>query len=151
MKSLAEQMSFYHNYHKKKITKLTHIIGIPLAILPIMMLFNWVNISINGVAHIPLSWLAIALLLAYYYFLDWQLACVMTLCFIILNFIAIALGGTYPHLHGFLAMIIVFVIAWVIQFIGHYFEGKRPALFDNFYQVLIAPNFYCCRDCICNG
>ena len=74
MKSLAEQMSFYHQYHKKRITKLTHLIGIPLAILPVLMLFNWVDIYINGVVHVPLSWLAIAILMAYYFFLDWQLA-----------------------------------------------------------------------------
>lgn len=141
MKSLAEQMSFYHNYHKKKITKLTHLIGIPLAILPVLILFNWIDLYINGVVHIPLSWLTVALLMAYYFFLDWQLACVMTLAFIILNFIAIAIGGTNPHWHGLLAMIIIFIVAWGIQFIGHFFEGKRPALFDNFYQVLIAPIF----------
>lgn len=141
MKSLAEQMAFYHEYHSKTVTKLTHVIGIPLAILPVLMLLNWLGLSINGLCIIPLSWFAIAVLSAYYFYLDWQLACFMLVGLLALNGIAIALTGLHASGHGFLIMLLVFIIAWAIQFIGHAFEGKRPALFDNFFQVLIAPIF----------
>ena len=34
-----------------------------------------------------------------------------------------------------------FVGGWALQLIGHVFEGKKPALMDNFFQVFIAPIF----------
>jgi uncharacterized membrane protein YGL010W len=37
----------------------------------------------------------------------------------------------------------VFVGGWALQLLGHVFEGRRPALVDNFFQVFIAPLFLC--------
>jgi uncharacterized membrane protein YGL010W len=34
-----------------------------------------------------------------------------------------------------------FVGGWIIQLLGHYFEGRRPALVDNILQVFNAPLF----------
>jgi uncharacterized membrane protein YGL010W len=34
-----------------------------------------------------------------------------------------------------------FIGGWIIQLIGHYFEGKRPALADNVMQIFNAPLF----------
>jgi uncharacterized membrane protein YGL010W len=30
---------------------------------------------------------------------------------------------------------------WVIQLIGHAYEGRKPALVDNFFQIFVAPIF----------
>ena len=37
--------------------------------------------------------------------------------------------------------IIVFVIAWIFQFIGHKIEGKKPSFFDDIRFLLIGPLF----------
>ena len=37
--------------------------------------------------------------------------------------------------------LLFFVGGWILQLIGHVFEGRRPALFDNLLQVLVAPAF----------
>jgi uncharacterized membrane protein YGL010W len=34
-----------------------------------------------------------------------------------------------------------FVVGWILQLIGHIFEGRRPALVDNFSQIFTAPLF----------
>ena len=34
-----------------------------------------------------------------------------------------------------------FIGGWIIQFVGHGFEGRRPALFDNLLQIFMAPAF----------
>jgi len=36
---------------------------------------------------------------------------------------------------------VAFVAGWIIQLIGHAFEGKRPALADNLLQIFNAPLF----------
>jgi uncharacterized membrane protein YGL010W len=35
----------------------------------------------------------------------------------------------------------LFVVGWVIQFIGHVFEGKKPAFVDDLVGLLIGPLF----------
>ena len=35
----------------------------------------------------------------------------------------------------------MFGVGWVIQFIGHYYEGKKPAFFDDIMGLLIGPLF----------
>ena len=35
----------------------------------------------------------------------------------------------------------LFVVGWVFQFVGHAFEGRRPALVDNLFQAFVGPMF----------
>ena len=34
-----------------------------------------------------------------------------------------------------------FVVGWVIQFVGHYYEGKKPAFVDDLRGLLVGPMF----------
>ena len=40
-----------------------------------------------------------------------------------------------------LSILITFIAGWVLQFVGHVFEGRRPAFLDDLRQLLIAPLF----------
>jgi len=44
---------------------------------------------------------------------------------------------------GWVAFAALFVVGWIIQLVGHAFEGRKPALVDNLFQILIAPIFLC--------
>src|SRR5690606_12986311 len=35
----------------------------------------------------------------------------------------------------------LFVVGWIIQFIGHYFEGRKPAFLDDISGLIIGPLF----------
>ena len=35
----------------------------------------------------------------------------------------------------------LFGVGWIIQFIGHYYEGRKPAFFDDVMGLLIGPLF----------
>ncbi|MBG22718.1 MAG: hypothetical protein CMF22_04575 [Idiomarinaceae bacterium] len=35
----------------------------------------------------------------------------------------------------------LFVVGWVFQFIGHYFEGRKPAFVDDIMGLAIGPLF----------
>jgi uncharacterized membrane protein YGL010W len=37
----------------------------------------------------------------------------------------------------------IFVAGWALQFLGHRFEGMKPAFFDDAKQLLIGPLFVC--------
>ena len=34
-----------------------------------------------------------------------------------------------------------FVVGWVIQFIGHYYEGRKPAFVDDLAGLMVGPMF----------
>jgi uncharacterized membrane protein YGL010W len=35
----------------------------------------------------------------------------------------------------------IFIVGWAAQFIGHYYEGKKPAFVDDLRGLLIGPMF----------
>ncbi|MDO4593253.1 MAG: DUF962 domain-containing protein, partial [Comamonadaceae bacterium] len=35
----------------------------------------------------------------------------------------------------------LFVVGWIIQFVGHYWEGRKPAFMDDIVGLLIGPLF----------
>ena len=50
-------------------------------------------------------------------------------------------GGEAHVFHRLLELGALFVGGWVLQFLGHHYEGKRPALLDNIFQGFIGPMF----------
>jgi uncharacterized membrane protein YGL010W len=50
-----------------------------------------------------------------------------------------------PFWSSFKVFCWTFVLGWVFQLTGHYFEGRRPALADNIMQVFNAPVFLVCE------
>ena len=38
---------------------------------------------------------------------------------------------------------VLFVGGWILQLVGHVFEGRKPALADNLFQIFVAPIFLC--------
>tara|TARA_R110000868_G_scaffold392875_1_gene663713 strand:+ start:25511 stop:26044 length:534 start_codon:yes stop_codon:yes gene_type:complete len=141
MKSLAEQMSFYHGYHTKKATIYTHFVGIPLVMFSLMIVLSWVKIYVPGVYATSLMWLALALLCLYYVALDIVIGVAMIIALGLLGWLAEFLTRHGPSATNAWIFAGCFIAGWVIQFIGHFFEGRRPALFDNLFQALIGPMF----------
>lgn len=141
MKSIAEHLSTYHSYHTKKNTQLTHYIGIPLVVFSLLIFLGWFHVTMPGIFDIHFAWLATLAIAIYYFKLDWQLAIIATVGLIILNILASFFSQPTPDALGFYVFIIAFIAGWGLQFLGHYFEGKRPAFMDNFCQALIAPMY----------
>jgi uncharacterized membrane protein YGL010W len=40
-----------------------------------------------------------------------------------------------------MAFVALFIGGWILQLLGHHYEGKRPALLDNIFQGFIGPMF----------
>ncbi|MBC8118687.1 MAG: DUF962 domain-containing protein [Burkholderiaceae bacterium] len=139
MKSLEEQMSVYLRYHRNPKNRLTHFVGVPLIVFSLLVLLALVRVHVGDFSISAATVLAVIVLI-YYFRLDAVLAAAMTLFFAVLLVAAhgVADEGTRPALIIFAS---TFVVGWAFQLIGHVFEGKKPALMDNFFQVFIAPIF----------
>jgi uncharacterized membrane protein YGL010W len=139
MKSFIEQAQFYAAYHQNIKTRYTHMAGVPLIILSLMIFFGFVKITVPGVFATNLACLLTLLTLIYYFRLIWQLALALTPVMLILLLIANWFSQDGPTSLGVWSFILFFVIGWGLQLYGHYLEGKRPAFMDNLGQSLIAP------------
>jgi uncharacterized membrane protein YGL010W len=65
----------------------------------------------------------------------------------VVNGVLIALAHKVPPLAQALGLAVwqaglgLFFIGWVLQFIGHYFEGRKPAFVDDLVGLLVGPMF----------
>jgi uncharacterized membrane protein YGL010W len=139
MKSLVDHLATYASYHRDKRNIATHFIGIPAIVLAIAVL-----LSRPGLAVGPL-WLSPALLLGvaaavFYLRLSWPLGLLMSALMVLTLWVAktLASGSATLWLGSGIGL---FVIGWIIQFIGHYFEGRKPAFLDDISGLIIGPLF----------
>ena len=139
MKSLAEHMAFYSSYHRDPRNRLTHFFGVPVIVYAILILMSFGRIPLGGL-EISFAAIFVGVMLVYYLSLDWVLGLTMAAIFVPMCWAAqvtAALSlGTALTIFG-----VTFVGGWVVQLIGHKFEGNRPALLDNLFQTLVSPIF----------
>lgn len=129
-------LSQYAQYHRDQRNIATHSIGIPLIVLAIGILLA--RPSIGGVT---LAWIVWALATAWYLTRG---SLVLGLATSVVNAALIALA------HPFAGMLFAnwlswglgaFALGWVIQFVGHYYEGRKPAFVDDLIGLLVGPMF----------
>jgi uncharacterized membrane protein YGL010W len=141
MESLEAQMATYSAYHQDARNKATHFIGVPIIVLSLFIPLAWLRADIGGLA-ISAGMVLGAIVLAYYLALDLVLGLAMVAVFALLLWIGehiAALGAA----SGWTWFALLFVGGWILQLVGHVFEGRRPALADNLFQIFIAPIFLC--------
>ena len=136
MKTLDQQMAVYAAYHRNRWNRLTHFIGVPAIVFAILVPMCWVPIG-DGVT---LAHLFLGAVLAYYFLLDVPLAIATAVVTCALFYAAKLAAGT-GFASGGIWSGSFFVGGWIFQLLGHVFEGRKPALADNLFQIFIAPIF----------
>ena len=137
VKSIAEQMSFYAAYHQDGRNKVTHFIGVPAIMLSLFIPLAWLRIDVAGFT-LTAAMIFAAVVLVYYFILDVPLALAMLAVTGILVWVGHQLAALST---GWIWFGILFVGGWILQLVGHVFEGRKPALADNFFQIFVAPIF----------
>jgi uncharacterized membrane protein YGL010W len=146
-RSAPELMVQYAHYHRDKRNIVTHLVGIPLIVLSIGMLLSLVSWNIAGYA-VSLAALLWVLSTLWYLTRGNLLLGVATS---LVNGVLIALAHTPEAATGWglsalydaawFPGLAVFVIGWIIQFVGHIFEGRKPAFVDDVVGLMVGPMF----------
>ncbi|CAM4079657.1 hypothetical protein D9M71_435430 [compost metagenome] len=139
MKNLVEHLSQYAAYHRDPRNIVTHFIGIPLIVLAVTVLLSRPGVAVGGVWVSPA--LLVALVTGWFYLrLDQRLGLLMAVLLGLCLWAgqALAVQSTLVWLSAGLAL---FVIGWVIQFVGHHYEGRKPAFVDDLMGLIIGPLF----------
>jgi len=140
MKSVADWLGEYGESHAHSTNKLLHWICVPLIVLAVMG-FLW-SVPMPDALSSLSTWLNLATLIAflaivYYATLSISLAIGITLAFAAMFAIVQALT-TLPW-PLWQTSLVIFIVAWIGQFIGHPIEGKRPSFFQDIQFLLIGP------------
>lgn len=141
MKSIHDWNKEYGLYHKNKINKIIHWVCIPLIIFSLfglLSLMSYEFMAAKGQYKINVLGIFIILVLGYYLRLSKALALgmlIISLLFAgIIDFISLNSSSTLLYLY-----LGIFILAWIGQFIGHKFEGKKPAFLKDLQFLLIGP------------
>ena len=140
MKTLVDHLAQYGAYHRDPRNIVTHFIGIPMIVLAVGILLSRPTLGMLAGWSVSPLWLVIAASGVFYLRLDLRLGLVMALI-LLLTAIAgqwCAAQSTAVWLGWGLGL---FVIGWVIQFVGHYYEGKKPAFVDDLTGLIVGPLF----------
>jgi uncharacterized membrane protein YGL010W len=133
----------YAHYHRDRRNIATHLLGIPLIFLSLGVLMLGPTLSVAG-QTLTLAWAMWALTSLWYLSRGAVLLGVATS---VVNGLLIALAHEVPPLAQALGLAVwqaglgLFFIGWVLQFIGHYFEGRKPAFVDDLVGLLVGPMF----------
>lgn len=141
MKTLTDHLAQYAAYHRDPRNIRTHLVGIPMIVAAVAVLLARVSLlAVDGQTVVSLATLAVAGSVWFYLRLDLGLGLIMA----VLMGLALALGQWAALLAWgpWLALGVGgFVLGWIIQFVGHYFEGRKPAFVDDLVGLLVGPMF----------
>lgn len=139
MKTLVDHLAQYAAYHRDRRNIFSHFIGIPLIVLAVTVLLSRPGVLVAGLWLSPATLVALAA--AFFYLrldLRFGLSMLLSLGLCLWASQVLALQATAVWLSAGLGL---FVVGWVIQFIGHYFEGRKPAFVDDLMGLVIGPLF----------
>jgi len=126
----------YAHYHRDPRNIATHFIGIPMIVFALGVLLA--RVELVGISLAAIVWL-----LSTAWYLSRGLA-VLGVAVSLLNGALIALahplaaGSTAQWLSWGLG---IFFVGWVFQFVGHNWEGRKPAFVDDLIGLLVGPMF----------
>lgn len=140
MRTVTDWLREYGASHENATNKLLHWICVPPIVLSVMGLLWSIPVPSAFTAVSPwLNWATLAAIaaFAYYIVLSPKLAVGVALAFAALLWIVQWLGTLAWPLWA--TSLVIFVVAWIGQFIGHAIEGKRPSFFKDLQFLLIGP------------
>jgi len=134
---LEARLQDYEIYHRTRGNKICHYIAVPLIYIVTLGLLGHISLRLEEFAGGRLAFLdagliGCAVVTTFFLIQDWKIA----LFFTPVTLGCYALGASF----SLIPLWIVFVGAWGIQFLGHfYYEKKSPAFFKNIAHFLLGP------------
>lgn len=126
MRNVDRLFDRYGESHRNPANKTIHWICVPL--------ITWSVIAFAWAWSPFAAYVVIALAVIFYLWLSPTIA---------LGMLAVSAALIYPMLllgrYVLVAAIVVFVGAWIGQFIGHRIEGKKPSFFEDVKFLLVGP------------
>lgn len=131
----------YGESHQNKTNIWIHAIAVP-SIFWVTVALIWSIPTPEAIAFFNVTWAHVLIIpvLYYYFLLSGPIGAAMTLLSIV-TFVTIdwvALSGIVVWQFS----LAVFVVMWILQFIGHHIEGKKPSFLKDLQFLLVGPAWW---------
>jgi uncharacterized membrane protein YGL010W len=140
MRTVDEWLSAYGESHQNHANKTLHWICVPIIVVSLIGMLWSLPVPQALLQVSPLlNWGTVVLLagVVYYLSMSWSLGVGMML-FVAAVTLSILWLEQLPW-PLWIVCAVLFVVAWIGQFIGHHYEGKRPSFFKDVQFLMIGP------------
>ena len=143
MQTLQQLLDKYAESHQNKTNKIIHYFCVPAIFFSVIGLLMSIPSNLikdlTGISDsLYANWGVVALIPVLLFYI--RLSLKMT--FLILGFSILCILGNFQmnvFVELWKASVVIFVIAWIIQFYGHKIEGKKPSFLDDIKFLMIGP------------
>lgn len=136
---MQDWLDSYSGDHQNPINQRLHWLCVPPIVWSVIALL-W-TVPVPEAYAKPGSWAVLAMVLAFFWY--WKhsrrLAVALLIAFVALALLSALLFEQLGAASLRWLALGVFVVAWIGQFIGHQFEGRRPSFLTDLSYLLIGP------------
>ncbi|WDD95058.1 DUF962 domain-containing protein [Burkholderia sp. FERM BP-3421] len=140
MKTLVDHLAQYAAYHRDARNIVTHLAGIPMIVVAVSVLLSRPLFGFAGPLALTPALLLMAAFACFYLRLDLRFGLAMSVLLALALWAGQALAAQ-PTGVWLGAGAGLFVVGWIIQFVGHYYEGRKPAFVDDLVGLMVGPLF----------
>ena len=140
MRNATDLLAQYAEYHRDRRNIVSHFVGVPMIVFAVGVLLGRATFPAFG-SSLTLAWVAFALAAAWYLSRGNVVlgAAVCIAVGILIRLGHEVAGGSVAQ---WLAWGVgFFAVGWLIQFVGHWYEGRKPAFADDLVGLLVGPMF----------
>jgi uncharacterized membrane protein YGL010W len=142
MKNIEENLTQYAAYHRDRRNIATHFAGVPMIVFAIILALATMSITAGSMAVTVAAIVSIAMCI-YYFRLDFAFGLTMAVTLFVMCAVASEMTARMSTGAALAWALCIFAVGWALQFLGHKYEGMKPAFFDDAKQLLIGPIFVC--------
>ena len=141
MRPAIDLLTQYAQYHRDQRNITSHFVGVPMIVFAVGVLLAHPAFTLAGFSLTP-AWLLYAVVAAWYLTRgNLVLGLAGTAVVGVLLLLSHRLVATGSLTAGLAWGAGFFFVGWAIQFIGHWYEGKKPAFVDDIVGLVVAPLF----------
>ncbi|HET6805942.1 MAG TPA: Mpo1-like protein [Frateuria sp.] len=139
MRSMQSWLDGYSADHRNPVNQVIHWICVPPIVWTVVALL-W-TVPVPPAFLKPGAWAVFAMVLAFawYWKHSHRLGAALAVAFVALALLTAWLFGLLGPVRLRWLAVVVFVLAWIGQFIGHKFEGHRPSFLTDLSYLLVGP------------
>ena len=140
MSALVKHLSAYAAYHRDPRNVATHLLGVPMIVFAVLALLSRPALALGSGPVATPAMLGAAAAALFYLRLDLWFGLILAALLALATWAGLAVAAL-PAATWLIAGLGTFVAGWVIQFVGHWFEGRKPAFLDDLSGLIVAPLF----------
>jgi uncharacterized membrane protein YGL010W len=140
MRTATDLLSRYAEYHRDERNIASHLVGVPMIVFAVGVLLARPAFKFGGLLLSP-AWVAFAAVAAWYLSRG-NLSLGVAVSAAVGALLLLGQGVASGSMAAWLAWGVgLFVLGWLIQFAGHWYEGRKPAFVDDLVGLLVGPMF----------